>query len=149
MLVIAIPLCIVLGSGSLLPLVLLAPVLALTAVMTAGVGLLVSALNVYFRDVEHILAAVGLPWIFVSPIFWTPANFEQIAPGLKDNQFLLDLLYYANPPAPFIIGMQKILFFGVWPSMTDVVYCAIAGTVVLALGWLIFRRMERDLAIEL
>lgn len=149
MLAVAFPLCMFFTGGERETIVLLPVFVLFLAMLTAGLGLALSVLNVYFRDVEHILAAIGLPWIFVSPIFWTPVVFEQVAPGLKGNPFLVDLLYYANPPAPFIIAIQKILFFGVWPSLTDFAYCAIVGTAALAIGWLIFRRMQRDLAIEL
>ena len=43
---------------------------------TVGFGLIVAAANVYFRDVEHILAAIALPWIFISPIFY---SFDYVA----------------------------------------------------------------------
>lgn len=149
MLAVALPLCMIFTGGERETILMLPVFVVFLAMLTAGLGLALSVLNVYFRDVEHILAAIGLPWIFISPIFWTPANFDQVAPGLKDNELLLNLLYYGNPPAPFIVGFQKILFFGVWPSATDLIYCAVVGSVVLAIGWLVFRRMERDLAIEL
>ena len=81
MLAIALPLCIVLTEGSLAPLVALPALVVLLAMLTVGFGLLLAAVNVYFRDVEHILAAIGLPWIFVSPIFYTFAT----VPGLGDD----------------------------------------------------------------
>ncbi len=40
-------------------------------VMTAGLSLALAALNVYFRDVQHILEALLLPWIFLTPIFYS------------------------------------------------------------------------------
>lgn len=146
MLVIAIPLCIVLGSGSLLPLVLLAPVLALTAVMTAGVGLLVSALNVYFRDVEHILMAIGVPWFFLSPILYT---FATLPTAAQDHQTVISVLHYGNPIAPFIIVVQDVLFFGQWPTMGDSLYCAVAAVAALVIGISVFNRLEGEMAVEL
>ncbi len=104
MLVVALPLCIWLTTGSLAPLVTLPLLVLLLAAFTIGFGLFVSALNVYFRDVEHILAAVAMPWIFVSPIFW---SFDTV-PGLNDDkQWAIDLLHWGNPIAPFILCVQE------------------------------------------
>jgi lipopolysaccharide transport system permease protein len=146
MLVIAVPLCIILGDGSLLPLVLLPVVLALAAIMTVGIGLALGALNVYFRDVEHVLAAIGIPWFFLTPIFYTYASLPESA---RSHEWLIDLLHYGNPISPFVIVTQDILFFGTWPAPTDMLYCVGAAVVFLVLGRFIFGRLEGEMAVEL
>ena len=60
------------------PALIMVPVLLLPlAALAIGFGLIVAPLQVYFRDVEHIMGAIGLPWIFLSPVFYTFAQ----APG--------------------------------------------------------------------
>ncbi len=145
MLVIALPLCIILGRGSLLPLVLLPVFLVLTAMFTVGAGLLLSALNVYFRDVEHILMAIGVPWFFLTPIFYTYTTL----PSAQLHQTLVTILHYGNPIAPFVVAIQDVLFFGEWPALTDSVYCVVAAVVMLVLGFWAFRNLEREMAVEL
>ena len=146
MLVIALPLCIILGSGSLLPLVLLPVFLVLAALLTVGAGLVLSALNVYFRDVEHVLAAIGIPWFFLTPIFYTYATLPESA---KSHELLVDVLHYGNPIAPFVIAVQDVLFFGSWPTLADSLYCVIAAAVMLVVGVWTFRRLEHEMAVEL
>jgi ABC-type polysaccharide/polyol phosphate export permease len=146
MLVIAVPLCIILGGGSLLPLVLLPLFLFLTAVLTVGAGLLFSALNVYFRDVEHVLAAIGIPWFFLTPIFYTYSTLPESA---RAHQTLVDILHYGNPIAPFVVATQDVLFFGTWPALSDSLYCVIAAIAMLAIGLWSFRRLEGEMAVEL
>ncbi len=146
MLVIALPLCIIFGGGSLLPLVLLPVFLVLTAVFTVGVGLLLSALNVYFRDVEHILTAIGVPWFFLTPIFYTYSTLPESA---TKHETLVNVLQYGNPIAPFVVSIQDILFFGQWPSLVDSLYCVVAAAVMLVFGFWAFRRLEREMAVEL
>src|SRR3954466_11769881 len=46
------------------------PLAALFAALVFGLGLLVASINVLFRDVEHILEAVLLPWFFLTPILY-------------------------------------------------------------------------------
>lgn len=146
MLVIALPLCIILGDGSLVPLVLLPVFLALAAVLTVGAGLLLAGLNVYFRDVEHILTAIGIPWFFLTPIFYTYATLPESA---RSHETLIQMLHYGNPVAPYVIAVQDVLFFGRWPTVADAVYCVVVAAVMLAAGVLAFRRLEREMAVEL
>jgi len=146
MLVIAVPLCVILGSGSLMPLVLLPVFLALAALLTIGAGLVLSALNVYFRDVEHVLAAIGIPWFFLTPIFYTYASLPAAA---AQHQTLIDILHWGNPISPFVIAIQDTLFFGQWPTAADSIYCVVASGLLLAAGVLAFRRLEREMAVEL
>lgn len=145
MLAVALPLCVLLSQESALPLVVLPALLALLSAVTVGFGLVVAALNVYFRDVEHILAAIAMPWIFLSPVFY---SFDAV-PGLRENTWAMDLLHYGNPIAPFILTIQDVLFWGTWPAPGDVAYAAVAGALVLGLGWWLFRRMEPEMAVEL
>lgn len=145
MFVIALPLCLLLTEGSIAPLVMFPVMLVLLAMFTVGFGLLVSAVNVYFRDVEHILAAVGLPWIFLTPVFY---SFDTVA-GLDGRDWAEALLHYGNPVSPFVIAIQDAVFWGRWPAWGDVLYSAGMGAAVLAIGWTVFRRLEREMAVEL
>ena len=146
MLAIAIPLCIILGGGSLLPLVLLPVVLGLAIAFTAGFGLALSAINVYFRDVEHVLAAISVPWFFLTPIFYT---FSSLPESAQSHQWLLSALHYGNPISPFVIVTQDVLFFGSWPSITDAAYCVVAAALMLAIGLVVFHRLKDEMAVEL
>jgi len=145
MLAIALPLCLILTEGSRLPLIVLPALVVLLAAFTVGFGLLLSAVNVYFRDVEHILAALALPWIFLSPIFY---SFDAVPP-LQEHPWAEALLHWANPIAPFIIAIQDVLFWGAWPAWGDVLYSVVAAVVMLGIGRAVFRRLEREMAVQL
>ncbi|HTI34930.1 MAG TPA: ABC transporter permease [Miltoncostaea sp.] len=145
MLAIALPLCAIFTEGSRLPLITLPGLLLLLAALTVGFGLLVSAVNVYFRDVEHILTAIALPWIFISPVFY---SFDAV-PTLAEHPWAEALLHWANPIAPFIIAIQDAVFWGEWPSGWDVLYMVGVGLTVLVIGWRVFHRLEREMAVEL
>lgn len=146
MLAIALPLCLVLADAAAPPLLLLPLFLALAAALTVGLGLLLAGLNVYFRDVEHILTAIGIPWFFLTPIFYTYATLPESA---RAHTKLITVLHYGNPIAPFVISVQDVLFFGQWPSVTDAVYCVVAAGLALAIGIVSFKRLEREMAVEL
>lgn len=143
MFAIALPLCVFFGHGSRLTWVTIPPMLVLLCMLTVGFGLLLAAVNVYFRDVEHILGALALPWFFLSPVLF---SFDMIprTQGRAEN-----VLHYGNFMSPFIISIRGALFDGQWPAGIDVAYCAVAAVVMLTLGVLVFRRLEREMAVEL
>lgn len=145
MFAVAIPLCLVFTGGERETIVMVPLALILLGALAIGLGLVVAAANVYFRDVEHILGALGLPWIFVSPIFYT----YDTAAGLVGHETLVDVLHYGNPPAPFIVVLQDVIFYGVWPATGDVIYMLVVAPAVLAFGLWFFRRAEPEMAVEL
>jgi hypothetical protein len=59
---------------------LLVPLIALAA----GLGVIVSYVTVVYRDVEHLLLTIFLPWFFLTPVFY---NFDRL-PGLQDRRCL-------------------------------------------------------------
>lgn len=129
------------------PAMLILPVvLLLLGVMTYGFGLILAALNVYFRDVQYILAAILLPWFFLTPIFYTP---DALPKGAQQFQWLTGVLEWGNFVAPFVISIRDAAFFGEWPGTGHLVYCVVCAGVMLAAGEWIFRRLEGEMAVEL
>lgn len=144
-LVVALVLCFVLRPIGW-SLVMLPVFLLLLGGFTVGLGLLLSSLNVYFRDVEFLYGALLTPWFFVTPILYA---FSDLPASLTSQEWVVWLLHYANPVAPFILGVQDAMFWGEWPDPVDLVYSAVAATAMVVIGWRVFRRLERDMAVEL
>ncbi|TMK39961.1 MAG: hypothetical protein E6G56_09990 [Actinobacteria bacterium] len=130
--------------GSLSVVLLVLPLLvALLFCFALGLGLLVSVLHAYFRDVEPILGAVLLPWFFLSPIFFPIDNF----PGAASHPWARDVLHWANPVAPFITAIRAVVFDGRAPALEDVGYMIAIAVLALAIGQALFRRMQAELAV--
>jgi ABC-type polysaccharide/polyol phosphate export permease len=128
------------------PALLLLPVVtALLYALVLGMSLAVAALHAHFRDIEPVLAAALLPWFFLTPIFLRVDQF----PGVADHAWVGDLLEWANPVAPFVDAVRELLYAGAAPGLGHMAYLVGVGLGALALGHLIFRRMERDLAVVL
>jgi ABC-type polysaccharide/polyol phosphate export permease len=124
-------------------LVLLPLVLACLFAFVLGLALAVSILHAYFRDVAPILSAALLPWFFLSPIFFDPADL----PRFSDEQALLFVLEWVNPVAPFIVAVRDVIYGGVVPETAVLAYVAVAGALALAGGLALFRRMQGELAV--
>jgi ABC-type polysaccharide/polyol phosphate export permease len=116
----------------------------LTALVTAFAVLFASA-TVIFRDVEHLVVTMLLPWFILTPIFYT---FDQL-PGIKDHPRVADVLYWGNPVAPFVESIRDPLFWGKLPQLGDVTYVVLVAAVSLAVASLVFRRVDDQLAAQL
>lgn len=113
-----------------LPLFIVAAFLA-----ASGIGLVLSALNVNFRDVKYAVPFLIQMGIFVTPVIYPiryiPARWQTLA-GL-------------NPMAGIVLGFRAAILGGSapWP-LIDI---SLATSVFLFIvGLLIFRRMERRFA---
>jgi ABC-type polysaccharide/polyol phosphate export permease len=145
MLVLLLPVALLVRDSFDPALLLLPFVVVFLFCLVLGLSLLVAVLHAHFRDVEPIVVAALLPWFFLTPLFLPVEKF----PGIDDHELIGDLLEWGNPVAPFVESMRTILWEGTAPDIAHLAYVAVAGVVALALGVLVFRRMERDLAVVL
>jgi ABC-type polysaccharide/polyol phosphate export permease len=118
----------------------------LLVALTSGISLMVAAANVLYRDVEHLVQALLLPWFFLTPVLYT---FETLPDAVERHGTLVDVIHYGNFMAPMVDAIRDPLYFGVWPSLGDSLYTCAAAVVSLGVGALVFRRLDDDLAVEL
>ena len=120
------------------------PVAVLIVGFVAGLSLAVASLNAIYRDVEHIVAALLLPWFFLTPVLY---SLDAI-PGADAHPWLVDLVHWANPLTPAIESFRDPIFFGEPPAAAELLYLVVATVLSLALGALVFRRVDDRVAIE-
>jgi ABC-type polysaccharide/polyol phosphate export permease len=111
--------------------------------ITAGLALAIASLNVLFRDIEFLVAALLLPLFFLTPVLY-PLSDPQIA----SRDWVVDVIHWANPLSPVVEALHDVLFYGRLPSLGDTVYTVVAAIVALALGAWVFNRVDDEIAIE-
>ena len=146
MVAVLVPVNLILQPETRTTMILLPALIVCLVVMTAGLALALSALNVYFRDVQHILGALLLPWFFLTPIFY---SLDQLPENVSGNDLAIDVLRYGNPLTPLVESVHDVAFFGQWPSVGQLVYVGAATAVSAIVGMLVFRRLEPEMAVEL
>jgi lipopolysaccharide transport system permease protein len=120
------------------------PLAVAVVLFVAGVSLAIASLNAVFRDVEFVVSATLLPWFFLTPVLY---QLESL-PGGEAHPWLIDVLHWANPVTPAILAMRAPLFFGELPALGDTLYLLGAAAVALALGALVFSRVDDRIASE-
>jgi ABC-type polysaccharide/polyol phosphate export permease len=119
------------------------PLAALFVALVGGLALAVASLNVLFRDVEFIVAALLVPWFFLTPILY-PLDGAQIA----KHHAARWIIHWVNPLSPGIEAIRAPLFLGRLPYWGDALYLVVACAVALSLGAFVFNRVDDQIAIE-
>jgi lipopolysaccharide transport system permease protein len=121
------------------------PLAALFVCFVGGLAVAVAAANALFRDVEHLVGSLLLPWFFLTPILY---SFDQIG-AFEEHDTLVAVLRWGNPVTPPIEAIRAPLWEGALPAAGDVAYLGVAAAVALALGAWVFTRADDRIAVEL
>jgi ABC-2 type transport system permease protein len=130
----------------LLPFALLALLL-----FCAALSILMSAINVYLRDMQHLVELALLPWFFSSPIVY---SYDLIA----DKLGRFSGLYLVNPVTPVVLVFQRAIYgdyseivhqFPYWWYARNLAIVIVVSTLLLAFSLSIFRRLEGNFTEEL
>ena len=119
------------------------PLALLFVGLVCGIALAVASLNVLFRDVEFIVAA-----LLVALLFLTPILYSLTGPQLEKHRHVVDVIHWANVLSPAIEAVRAPLFGGTMPRWTDALYLVVACALALLLGAYVFRSVDDEIAIE-
>jgi lipopolysaccharide transport system permease protein len=114
----------------------LLPLTLLVVLTSLAVGLWLSALNVQYRDVQHIVPFLITTWMYASPVAYS-ANLV--------TGRVMRIVYGLNPMAGVIQSFRWTIMGGDPPGELFVV-SIIAVLVLFVSGLFYFRRMERTFA---
>lgn len=129
--------CILIGDGLTWHALLLAPFLVAQALFALGVGMFLSVLHVYFRDVGHWVNAALMIGLFVTPVVYPASAYPR--------EF--SMLLYPNPMAQYIGIYQNLLLGHRLPTaLTSVLYALLAAGVALVVGASVFAHNRRRFA---
>ena len=131
------------AGSPVIPYIPIVTVLALLlAIFGAGVGLALSALAVYFKDLTYLWGIVMQVWFFMTPIVYAPEILDDALPS-----WVLTVLD-ANAMAHYVAAFRDALFHAQVPNTTDLLFCVGAAGLTLAWGWAAFTRLGRRLPEE-
>jgi homopolymeric O-antigen transport system permease protein len=112
--------------------------LALQVLFSVGLGSLLAAGQVYFRDVQYFLSVLITVWFFTTPIVYSldlvPERFRPF--------------FEANPMAWLVASYQDIWFYKRPPGLLHFVGFATAATLLALIGLVSYHRLSRRFAEE-
>jgi homopolymeric O-antigen transport system permease protein len=144
MFAVVVPTALILVPAVGLSMILAVPMFLAFLCLALGVGWLVSTATVFFRDVEHLVAVLFLPWFFLTPILYSLDTLPRAA----GHPLIIHLLRYGNPVTPYIEGIRGVLVQGHVPGLSLLVYIFVVGPLVAAIGLGVIQRFEGRFAVE-
>jgi lipopolysaccharide transport system permease protein len=131
------------------PYVVFLPVVVLVEMaFILGMSLLLSALNVFYRDVQQIMEVVILAWFFLTPVIWDVSLLPATRVVLGVAVPVQRLTYIFNPMASIVAAYRDILYYGRPIGWDFFLRTAITVVVVLLFGFFIFNRLKGRFAEE-
>ncbi|HTP08039.1 MAG TPA: ABC transporter permease [Anaerolineae bacterium] len=131
------------------PYVLFLPIVVLVEmIFILGVSLFLSALNVFYRDVQQIMEVLILAWFFVTPVIWDVSLLPTSRMVLGLEVPVQRLTYILNPMASIIAAYRDILYYGHSIGWDFFLRTTITVVIVLLLGFFVFNRLKGRFAEE-
>lgn len=117
----------------------LLPTMFIEYFFALGLALLLSAVEVYFRDIEHIVSVLMMVWMYVTPMFYSitivPEKFKSF--------------FYINPMFYIISMYQQILYYKTPPKISFMSAGILFAVGIMVIGSVTFGVLEKRFAEEL
>ncbi len=117
--------------------ILLPICLFLLVLFCCGIGMILGAGAVFFRDIIHLWGVVITAWNYLTPVFW---DYQM----LIDNHapWIVLMIVRLNPMYSYVQFMRDVVLWQTTPSLATVALCAIWAVIMLTLGIFAFKKSE-------
>jgi len=99
--------------------------------LTAGLGMLLSCGNLFFRDVRYIVDVILTFGIFFTPVFYDASMFGK-----------WEVLLLLNPVASILENLNQAVILHQMPNLVWFAYSGIFSVVTFVGSWAVFHRLE-------
>lgn len=101
-------------------------------VFSLGIGMILSALMVFFRDIQFLWSVIVMVWQYATPIFYSP--------NIIPPKFSFILTF--NPIFQFIKNIRICIMDGISPEPRAYAYCFLCAVGCLLVGSFVFKKTQ-------
>ena len=112
--------------------------IATLMVFCIGIGMLIGALAVFFRDMLHLWSVLLTAWTYLTPIFW---SLKLLTDNPEVPSFVISVVKI-NPMFNYLEVMRSAIVYQSTPSRMCLLLCAVWAVVALIAGILVFKKTE-------
>lgn len=112
------------------------PLAGLLVLFTISVGLVFSALNVYYRDVKLLMNFILQFWFFATPIIY---SIDRVSPKFKT-------LLYCNPLTFIVENMRRCVVEGRPVPLWQFSVMSVGIGILMIFSYLVFKKTEKKFA---
>ena len=139
--IIIIVFCFAFGFGISIQILMLPVVAFIQALLILGIILILSSLNAYVQDLEYIVS-----FLLTMGMYATPVVYDL---SLLDGAGVLGKIIRMNPLTIIVMSYRDIFMYHVWPPMKQLGAVFILALVILVIGYMVFKKLEKGFAEEL
>ncbi|MBU0619011.1 ABC transporter permease [Patescibacteria group bacterium] len=110
----------------------LIPVFLTQLIFTFGLGLLLAAANLFYRDIQYLLGLIITLWMYLTPVIYP----VEIVP--ESYRFIFKL----NPMAVFVNAYRQIVFNQTPPNFNSLGIAILVCVIILLVSYKIFKKLE-------
>lgn len=136
--IIIIVFCMIFGVGVSWHIIFVPLIALIEGVFALGIGMLLGAMDAYIQDLEYIVNFLLTLAMYGAPIIYRIETFSSTSKLVK----LINL----NPVTHIINSYRDVFLYHQIPDMRIMGVLAIIATVTLAIGWLVFSKLEKGFA---
>ena len=127
------------GIGFSFQLLWLPLIAIIQSIFSLGLLFILSAINVYVRDVEYVVSFVLNLLFYATPILYTAEMFP------AKIRWVLNI----NPLTHLVNAYRSIFYYQTMPNLSSLFYLIILSIGVVLIGYIVFRKLEKGFAEEL
>lgn len=105
-----------------------------------GIGLVLSTLQVFYRDTQMAMEVVMLAWFFLTPVFYRAAQLPEVYQIGIFELPVQRIMYILNPMASLINVYRDLLYFGYRTDIDFFIRTALTALLSLGFGYWFFTR---------
>jgi ABC-type polysaccharide/polyol phosphate export permease len=137
----------IVGNSVLVWVPMVLVLIALQSIFVLGIGLMLSVLNVFFRDFRYLITILLQVLFYATPIVY-PIRYVPRHAHVLGMNVPARTIYNLNPLTRLMEAYRDVLYDNRFPPLGTMTVVVVSAVVALTLGWMVFARLQRRIAEE-
>ncbi len=112
------------------------PIFIIQLIFTAGLSLLISTLNLFYRDIQYLLNLIISLWFYLTPILYPIEQFPE----------KYRFIFVFNPMSVIINAYRQTVLGGGQPNLNSLGIATVTSILFFLVSFLIFKKSEGKFA---
>lgn len=112
------------------------PIFLIQNLFSYAIGIVLSAFNLFYRDIQYLLSLILLIWMYLTPIVYSAETFP------ANHRWIFQL----NPMAIIINAYRQVILAGGMPNLVSLGIAAILSAFLFIIAFRLFKKLEGQFA---
>lgn len=108
------------------------PIFLIQEIFTYGLALILATLNLFYRDIQHLLSLILVLWMYITPVIYP---VEMVPEAYR-------FIFKLNPMAVIVNAYRECILGGNMPKLSSLFLALCLSLLTYACGRIIFTKLE-------